>query len=268
MRCAGWDVGRSGASAPGRPPSRPGGYDGAVFPLTDADGPEGRGRARRLASVLLLCALTLGSGGAAMAGDRGEIVLPEPRRDGGIPVERALEQRRSVRDFAPEPLPLSAVSQILWAAQGITDPAGLRTAPSAGALHPLEVYLIAGAVSGLEAGIYRYEPQRHRLLLHAAGDARAAVVHAALDQEWMAEAPAIVLLAAVFERTARRYGERAERYVHMEAGHAAQNVYLQAVSLGLATTLVGAFRDAELARVARLADEVKPLGLLPIGKPG
>jgi SagB-type dehydrogenase family enzyme len=217
--------------------------------------------------VALLLGLLLGMQGAAMADGPGEVELPEPRRDGGVPVERALDERRSVRDFARDPLPLSAVAQILWAAQGTTDPAGLRAAPSAGALYPLEVYLVAGAVSGLEPGVYHYDPKRHRLSRITRGDVRAALARAALGQDWMADAPAILLLGAVYERTERKYGQRARRYVHIEVGHAAQNVYLQAASLGLGTTMVGAFDDGEVARVAELPGGVQPLGLLPIGKP-
>jgi SagB-type dehydrogenase family enzyme len=202
-----------------------------------------------------------------MASDKGEYALPEPSLDGEVAVERALALRRSLREFAPEPLPLSAVSQLLWAAQGITDAAGLRTAPSAGALYPLEVYLVAGDVSGVRPGVYRYDPRRHRLVLGSEGDPRAGVARAALSQDWVAEAPAIVVLAAVYERTARKYGERAPRYVHMEVGHAAQNVYLQAVALGLGTTMVGAFHDEQVARVLGLPRHAKPLGLLPVGKP-
>lgn len=205
--------------------------------------------------------------GVAMASGDGEVALPEPRLVGEVSVERALALRRSVREFAREPLSLSAVSQLLWAAQGITDPSGLRTAPSAGALYPLEVYLVVGAVSGARPGVYRYDPRRHRLVLVAEGDARKGVAEAALGQSWVAEAPAIVVLAAVYQRTARKYGERAARYVHMEAGHAAQNVYLQAGALGLGTTMVGAMRDEELARVLGLPNQAKPLGLLPVGKP-
>jgi SagB-type dehydrogenase family enzyme len=214
-----------------------------------------------------LLALVLCMGGVAMASGNREVALPRPRLDGDVALERALALRRSVRAFAPEPLPLSTVSQLLWAAQGITDPAGLRTAPSAGALYPLEVYLVAGAVSGIGAGVYRYEAQQHRLLLESEGDLRADVAEAARHQEWVAGAPAIILLAAVYERSAGKYAERAPRYVHMEVGHAAQNVYLQAAALGLGTTLVGAFRDEELARVLALPGDTKPLGLLPVGKP-
>jgi SagB-type dehydrogenase family enzyme len=202
-----------------------------------------------------------------MASGAGDVVLPKPNQDGAIAVERAIALRRSVRAFAPEALPLSDVSQILWAAQGITGPEGLRAAASAGALYPLEIYLVAGNVSGVPAGVYRYEPRRHRLVLESAGDARAGVAEAALGQGWVAEAPVILALAAVYERTARKYGERAERYVHMEVGHAAQNVYLQAGVLGLGTTIVGAFRDEDLSRALGLTGPSKPLGLLPVGKP-
>jgi SagB-type dehydrogenase family enzyme len=219
------------------------------------------------ALIARLLAVALCTGGVAMASGKREVALPKPRLDGEVAVERALALRRSVREFAPEPLPLSSVSQLLWAAQGITDPRGLRTAPSAGALYPLDVYLVAGAVSGLRAGVYRYDPRQHRLSLQSEGDRRAGVAEAALDQDWLAEAPAIVVLAAVYERTARKYGQRSARYVHMEVGHAAQNVYLQAAALGLGTTMVGAFRDAELARAVGLMAPAKPVGLLPVGRP-
>jgi SagB-type dehydrogenase family enzyme len=219
------------------------------------------------AQVLTLPICIEGMGGVAMERGDGEVVLPEPTLRGEVSVERALALRRSVRAFAPEPLPVSAVSQLLWAAQGLTDPAGLRAAPSAGALYPLEVHLVVGAVSGLRPGVYRYQPRRHRLVLGPEGDSRAAVAEAALGQDWMAGAPAIVLLAAVYQRTARKYGERAVRYVHMEVGHAAQNLYLQAGALGLGTTMVGAFRDDELARVLALPREAAPLALLPVGRP-
>jgi SagB-type dehydrogenase family enzyme len=202
------------------------------------------------------------------AGEAGSAIpLPEPRLEGTISVERALAERRSVRKFAPGPLPLVAVSQLLWAAQGITDDRGHRTAPSAGALYPLEVYLVAGAVSGILPGTYRYDPQHHRLLPLSGKDLRGQLAAAALEQDFVAEAPAILVLAAVYERTARKYARRAPRYAHMEMGHAAQNVYLQSVALGLGTCMVGAFRDAQLKRVLDLPREVAPLGLMPIGKP-
>jgi SagB-type dehydrogenase family enzyme len=115
--------------------------------------------------------------------------------------------------------------------------------------------------------VYRYDPLAHRLLLESEGDARRAVVKATYRQTWVGEASAILVFAAVYERTARKYGERAARYVHMEVGHAAQNVYLQAGALGLGTTMVGAFDDETLARAVGLPAQHRPLGLLPIGKP-
>jgi SagB-type dehydrogenase family enzyme len=221
----------------------------------------------RRACVLAAAAFCLAGVDVATASGNGDVALPRPSRAGAVSVEQALALRRSVRAFAPEALPLAAVSQLLWAAQGVTGPDGLRTAPSAGALYPLEVHLVAGAVSELRSGVYRYDPGRHRLVLESEGDARVRVARAALSQDWIAEAPAIVVLAAVHERTARKYGERAPRFVHMEVGHAAQNVCLQAVALGLGTTMVGAFRDEELAGVLGLAKHEQPLALLPIGKP-
>ena len=132
---------------------------------------------------------------------------------------------------------------------------------------PLEVYLVAGAVSGLRPAVYHYDPRRHRLVLRQEGDARTRLAQAALQQGWVAEAPAVIVLAAVPARTARKYGERATRYVHMEVGHAAQNVYLQAAALGLGTTVVGAFHDTAVTRALGLPAETKPMALLPVGRP-
>lgn len=195
------------------------------------------------------------------------IALPPPRLTSAVSVEEALANRRSVRNFSQAPLSLEDAAQLLWAAQGITHPDGLRTAPSAGATYPLEIYLVAGAVATLPPGIYRYEPRRHRLARTVAGDQRLPLAAAALRQRWMADAPATVVITAVFQRTSRRYGERAERYVYVEAGHAAENVCLQAVALGLGTTIVGAFSDAAVKRLLDLSGE-EPILLVPVGKPG
>jgi SagB-type dehydrogenase family enzyme len=227
---------------------------------------------RALAGLLGLVAVLAVPGGPVRAGDeemarsKPVVSLPEPRRSGEVALERLLESRRSRREFAAEPLPLSAVSQLLWAAQGVTHPSGLRTAPSAGALYPLEIHLVAAEVSGLAPGVYRYDPRGHRLRLEREGDRRGAVVSAALDQDWMADAPVMLVIAAVYRRSERKYGQRAPRYVHMEVGHVAQNVYLQAEALGLGTTMVGAFDDLDLARALGLPTEEKPLGLLPVGR--
>jgi SagB-type dehydrogenase family enzyme len=197
----------------------------------------------------------------------GVIKLPEPRQDSGISVESALRRRRSVREFRKESLTLAEVSQLLWAAQGITDPEGKRTAPSAGALYPLEVFLVAGGQDELPAGVYRYRPQGHDLIPVVQGDRRAKLAAAALEQDWLNDAPVTIVIAAIYERTVRKYKQRAERYVHMEVGHVAQNVHLQAVALELGTVEVGAFDDAEVKRVLTLAANEEPLCLMPVGKP-
>jgi len=200
------------------------------------------------------------------ANDAG-VPLPEPRLEGDTSVERAIAKRRSVREYASDPLSLAAASQLLWAAQGVTGPGGLRAAPSAGALYPLELYLVAGAVEGLRPGVYHYEPGRHRLVAQVAGDRRSALADAALAQAWIAEAPATLVVAAVPARTAGKYGPRAARFVPMEVGLAAENVGLQAVALGLGSVVVGAFDDGRVRRVLDLDPEVEPLALLPVGRP-
>jgi SagB-type dehydrogenase family enzyme len=206
----------------------------------------------------------------AKADTRGKaerIELPPPVLDRPLTVEAAIRSRRSIREFDPGSITLEEISRVLWAAQGITNRAGYRTAPSAGALYPLEISLIAGDVLSLPAGIYRYDPRAHVLDAVAAGDRRVAIAEAALSQRWIADAAAILVIAAVEERTTVKYGRRGVRYVHIETGHAAQNVYLQAAALGLGTTIVGAFDDAEVIEVAGLRHEETPLCLLPIGRP-
>jgi SagB-type dehydrogenase family enzyme len=171
------------------------------------------------------------------------IKLPEPRYDSQTSVERALQQRRSVRDYLDEPLTLAEVSQLLWAAQGITDPNGFRTAPSAGALYPLELYLVVGNMTDLAKGVYKYHSQQHELVKVSQEDQRRALAAAALGQSCVADGAVSIVIAAVYERTMRKYGQRGVRYVHIEVGHTAQNIYLQAVSLNLGTVIVGAFDD-------------------------
>jgi len=192
--------------------------------------------------------------------------LPAARTTGPLPLEAALAQRESLRSFAAQPLTAAETGQLLWSAQGESRAGGRRTAPSAGATYPLVLYLVAGRVEGLAAGVYRYAPQEHRLTALASEDARAAVAAAARGQAWMAEAPALVVIAAEPSRTAARYGTRAERYVAMEAGAAAQNLLLQAVALGLGATLVGAFDDAALRAALPLAAAEQPLAVLAVGR--
>jgi len=195
------------------------------------------------------------------------IHLPQPRTDSSYSVERALRERRSVRDFSGAALTLDETGQLLWAAQGITGPQGLRTAPSAGALYPLEVVLVAGNVSGLPPGVYRYAPAAHVLTPLAAGDRRAAVVHAALNQQWMGNAPAVIVFCTVEKRTTGKYGGRGLAYIHLEAGHAAQNVFLQAQALGLGAAAVGAFDEVRLGGALQLPRELVPIYLMPLGRP-
>ena len=195
------------------------------------------------------------------------IQLPSPNYKSNTSLEEALLNRRSVRDYKTESLSLSEVSQILWAAQGITDTVeGLRTAPSAGALYPLEIYLVAANVTDLSPGIYRYSPQDHSLKKISEGDKRTEISNASLKQESISSSSAIVVITAIYERTSVKYGKRTERYVNMEVGHVGQNIYLQAVSLGLGTVMVGAFEDDALKKVLSLPDNEHPLALYPLGK--
>jgi len=181
-------------------------------------------------------------------------------------LEEALAQRRSIRSFKEGPLKLSELSQLLWAMQGITDPRGLRTAPSAGATYPLEIYVVVSNIQGLSPGVYHYMPQGHGLERIAEGDKRQVLYEAALRQAPVKTAPLVVVIAAEYERTVRRYGERGIRYVHMEAGHVAQNLCLQAVALGLGTVPIGAFEDEEVKNVLGLPEVHKPLYLIPVGR--
>ncbi len=197
-----------------------------------------------------------------------KISLPPPVFQGEVSTEEALSLRRSVRSYLDEPLELEWISQMLWAAQGITlDASGFRTAPSAGATYPLEIYVAAGNVNGLDPGLYRYIPEDHSLVHVAEQDLRDKISDAALGQASVREAPAVFIVTADYARTAGRYGERATRYVHMEVGHASQNVCLQAITFGLGTVIVGAFQDNQLKRVLDLPRNEDPLILIPVGKP-
>jgi SagB-type dehydrogenase family enzyme len=176
-------------------------------------------------------------------------------------LEDTLLRRRSVRAFTDQALTTEQLAQLLWAAQGITDPRGFRTAPSAGALYPLELYVVSAD------GFYRYRPEGHQLLQLAQEDLRSAVWQAGLQQDALRDAPAVFLIAAVYQRTADKYGERATRYVDIEAGHAAQNLLLQAVALGLGGVPIGAFHDDALGTALSLPADHAPLYLLPVGYP-
>ncbi len=195
------------------------------------------------------------------------IKLPEPRLDSAISIEKVLCTRRSIREFTNQPLEFSQVSQMVWAAQGVTGPDAHRTAPSAGGLYALEIYVIAGNLNGLPAGIYKYDVLTHEVASLLKGDMRRELSRAALDQTSLAQAAAIFALSAAYERITKKYGDRGVRYAHMEAGHAAQNLLLQAVALDLGAVLVGAFDDAKVKRVLSLSKQEVPLYLIPVGKP-
>lgn len=195
-----------------------------------------------------------------------ELTLPAARTQGPVSLEAALAQRRSLRGFADKPLTAAEAGQLLWAAQGLSGAEGRRTAPSAGATYPLVLYLVTGRVDGLAAGIYRYHPQGHRLAAVAAGDLRAGLAAATRGQNWVGSAPVLVIIAAEPARTAARYGSRAERYVAIEAGAAAQNLLLQAEALGLGGTVVGAFDEAGLRALVPLAEAEQPLAVIAVGR--
>ena len=198
-----------------------------------------------------------------------EIKLPSPQLKGNISIEEALLKRRSVRDYKTDAITLEQLSQLLWAGQGITAADFFRTAPSAGASYPLELFVIAGNVKELDAGVYHYNVKEHLLSLHMKGDIREKLgTAAAFNQKCISEAPICISVCAVYERTMKTYGKRGERYVHIDTGHCAENIALQAVALGLATVMVGAFEDKKVSEILNLGDELKPLYIIPVGKQG
>ncbi|MEO0272652.1 MAG: SagB/ThcOx family dehydrogenase [candidate division WOR-3 bacterium] len=200
--------------------------------------------------------------GILLTGAQKMVKLPDPARDSNFSLEKAINERRSIRTYKDAPLTLKEVSQLLWAAQGIVA-SGRRAAPSAGATYPMEIYLLAGNVNGLNPGLYRYNHKEHAIELVKEGDLRKAVSDRALRQDMILKAPITIIITAVYERTRVRYGARAERYVHMEAGHIGQNIMLQATALGLGTVPVGAFIDSEVKSVLGISEE--PLYLFPVG---
>lgn len=202
-----------------------------------------------------------------MLGKARTITLPSPRQDSAVALERCIQRRRSVRSFRDQALTEPVLGQLLWAAQGVTLNDGKRTVPSAGALYPLELYVVAENVVPLSAGVYHYAPERHGLSIVASGGQHEKLVEAMRGQEWIATAPAVICIAADFERTGDEYGGRGRGYVYIETGLAAESMMLQAVALGLAATLVGAFDDEEVKRLFRLGANETPLGLVAVGEP-
>ena len=198
----------------------------------------------------------------------GTMKLPSPQTIGKVSVEQAIKQRRTFRSFQSKALDFGQLSQLLWAAQGITADRGfLRAAPSAGALYPMDVYAVVGeeGVSGIEAGVYHYEPRKHRLSVASGGDVRHLMARAALSQKWMARAPVSIVITAEYRRITTKYGNRGPRYAMIEAGHIGQNIFLQSEALDLKAGIVGAFDDKSLNRVLNIPLSHEPLLVLPIG---
>ncbi|MEA2023174.1 MAG: SagB/ThcOx family dehydrogenase [Actinomycetota bacterium] len=193
------------------------------------------------------------------ASSRPIVDLPAPSH-GGMSLDQTLATRRTVRELTGPPLTDAELSQLLWSAQGLT-PAGNRTAPSAGATYPTELYLLTAD------GVFHYRPHRHDLEIVSGEDERLPLFDNAVGQEAVRDAPAVFVVSAVFERTEAKYGERAARYVHIEAGHVAQNLLLQATALGLGAVPVGDFDDAAVSEILGLPSDHEPLYLLPVGHP-
>jgi len=198
--------------------------------------------------------------------EKDTIILPKPRLRGTIAVEQAMRRRRSTRRFPDKPVTLEHLSQLLWAAQGVTGAYNERTAPSAGGTFPLEMYAVAGNVSGLPAGVYKYKSRKHALTFVSAGDRRDELADAAIKQKCVARCAAAIVLTAVFERCTAEFGERGVQYVHMETGHVGQNIHLQAAALGLGVVAVGAFEDHAVATLLSLPKNEQPLYIMPFGQ--
>lgn len=194
-----------------------------------------------------------------------KIKLPEPEVAGKSMIEGILAKRRSVRNYTQRELSETIISRFLWAAQGISSREEFRTAPSAGALYPLEVHVVVGEVSGLDPGVYRYITEENALIRETSGDLRKKLSEAALSQPMVRTAPASLVISAVYPRITGKYGKRGIRYANMEAGHASQNVYLLATELGIGTCAVGAFEDEEVRKVLKLPVNEEPLYIMPLG---
>ncbi len=190
-----------------------------------------------------------------------KIKLPEPSLKGRLSLEEAISLRRSVREYFSEKLTMGQIPQLLWAAQGITEKRyGLRAIPSAGATYPLEIFVV------IEDGVFKYINTDNSLEGIINEDRRQRLSSAALGQHFIEQAPLNIVITAIYKRTSGRYGDRAERYIHIEAGHCAQNIHLQAVALGLDSVPVGAFYDKQVQSSLDLPVECQPLYIIPVGK--
>jgi len=195
-----------------------------------------------------------------------KIKLPKPRVKGEVSLEAAIKARKSVRVYRNQQVSLTVLGQLLWAAQGVTHERIYRTAPSAGATFPLELYLIAGQVEGLDAGVYRYRCRRHEIEPVSSDDVRLDLATACHEQMWAKDAPLMMLFTAVFKRATGTYGERGRRFVEIEVGHAAENLMLQAAALGLGSCPMGAFEDDRVRELVGVAADEEPLLLVTVGR--
>lgn len=203
---------------------------------------------------------------AAQTAFSAELSLPVPTLKGAVSVEETLSKRRSIRSYTSDPLTIQEVSQLLWAGQGITGSGGKRTAPSAGASYPLTLYLVAGNVTGLASGAYRYSPEKNYLEKVADGDLRTKLMQASSSQRWVGEAPITIIFAADYGRSGR-YGTKARQYVDFEVGHAAQNIMLQAVALNLGTVAIGSFSETSVRELIKIPANQTVVYLVPAGHP-
>ena len=218
--------------------------------------------------LFFFVSLSVAAHGWGQVEKEGSVRLSKPVYDGKVSVERAIKERRTIRDFQPKPLTLNQLSQLVWSAQGITDEGmALRAAPSGGALYPLDVYAVVGdeGVEGLESGVYHYLPASHSLQPVRKGDRRKEVGSASLWQMWVAGAPVIFVITSEYERITRKYGKRGTRYAQIEAGHVGQNIFLQSGALGLGAGIVGAFRDDAVAKAIGAPEAHEPLLIMPVG---
>lgn len=207
-----------------------------------------------------LCCRTITSAEGAEMKAQDVLSLPKPGMKGEMSLEETILKRRSIRSFTPKELSLEQISQILWATQGITEKTrGFRAAPSAGALYPLEIYLMKGD------GVFHYDIENHSLEKTSDSDVRGDVVRAAWGQSFIAQAPVSIVICAVRSRVTSKYGSRGNRYVDIEVGHAAENLHLQAVALGLGSVPIGAFTDSEVKKILGLPRNTDPIYIIPVG---
>ncbi|CAN2039522.1 putative nitroreductase MJ1384 [Candidatus Magnetomoraceae bacterium gMMP-15] len=193
---------------------------------------------------------------------------PQPRIEKNFSLEETIKRRRTVRSFASKKLTLKHLSQLLWAAQGITDNMGFkRAAPSGGALYPMDIYAVAGtdSVDGLKAGVWHYEPKAHKISLVIEGDLRNKLAQASLSQMWMSEPPLNLVITAEYNRITIKYGQSGIRYAMIEAGHIGQNIFLMSEAQGLKAGIVGAFDDEDVIRILKLPRSHEPLLIMPVG---